>query len=117
MNIIALPFALVVSVIAATTVFRNVFTAYDSFAFSSANPAAGSGSKGSDSARGPNHINLSQTMISAGDIPLGNFKGQQSLAVHQTIDIDVDGVPMSHTVRLLFCLYNLRLTYSTREPM
>lgn len=97
MNIIALPFALVVSVIAATTVFRNVFTAYDSFAFSSSNPATGSGSRNNDSARGPNHINLSQTMISAGDIPLSNFKAQQSLAVHQTIDIDVDGVPMSHT--------------------
>jgi hypothetical protein len=107
MNIIALPFALVVSVIAATTVFRNVFTAYDAFAFSSANPATGSGSKGSNSnSREPNRINLSQTMISTGDIPLSSFKGQQTLAVHQTIDIDVDGVPMSHTVRLLSCLYN-----------
>ncbi|KAG9047061.1 hypothetical protein FS837_003147 [Tulasnella sp. UAMH 9824] len=32
MNIFALPFALVVSVIAATAVFRNVFTLYDGFA-------------------------------------------------------------------------------------
>lgn len=31
MNLVAVPFALVVSVIAATTVFRNVFTASDSF--------------------------------------------------------------------------------------
>ncbi|KAG8885203.1 hypothetical protein FRB98_001931 [Tulasnella sp. 332] len=31
MNIIAIPFTLVVSVIAATTVFRNVFTMYDDF--------------------------------------------------------------------------------------
>jgi hypothetical protein len=44
MNIIALPFALVVSVIAATTVFRNVFVTHDGFASGSSNRQYGADS-------------------------------------------------------------------------
>ncbi|KAJ3503300.1 hypothetical protein NLJ89_g8494 [Agrocybe chaxingu] len=47
MNIMFLPFALVVSVIAATTVFRNVFTAYDAFS----NDTGHSGHSGHSSSR------------------------------------------------------------------
>jgi len=42
MNIMCLPFALVVSVIAATAVFRNVFTAYDSFSSEGVKHSGGS---------------------------------------------------------------------------
>ncbi len=48
MNIITLPFAIVVSVIAATTVFRNVFIAYDNFAGDNVVVANTSGLNGSD---------------------------------------------------------------------
>ncbi|KAK7441001.1 hypothetical protein VKT23_016782 [Stygiomarasmius scandens] len=41
MNIIALPFALVVSVIAATTIFRHVFLLYDSFSHVSVGSGVG----------------------------------------------------------------------------
>jgi len=42
MNIMCLPFALVVSVIAATAVFRNVFTAYDAFSSEGVKHSGGS---------------------------------------------------------------------------
>lgn len=80
MSIITLPFALVVSVIAATTVFRNVFMAYDNFHGDPDTPNANSG-RALDS--GPflltgtrilfNH-NTTTNQLSANEIPLGQDK-------------------------------------------
>lgn len=111
MNIITLPFALVVSVIAATTVFRNVFIRYESFS------SGGSGGKNGSTARlnmGDTGINrvasTTQINITPGatrqvptsDIPLGEYKGQYvshhhytlhdagGISVHKVVDADVE---------------------------
>lgn len=101
MNIITLPFALVVSVIAATTVFRNVFTAYDNFTGDSNNP---SGASGPNRSEGPtlrtgarilfNH-NASHQQMSTNEIPLGDYKSthDMDIAVHKVVDVEVDGAP------------------------
>ena len=102
MNIITLPFALVVSVIAATTVFRNVFTAHDNFTADSNSPSGASGPNRSD---GPtlrtgarilfNHNSTTQQM-STNEIPLGDYKSthdMEPISVHKVVDVEVDGVP------------------------
>jgi len=108
MNIITLPFALVVSVIAATTVFRNVFTAYDNFTPDSNSPSGASGASGASGPNrsdGPtlrtgarilfNHNTTSQQM-STNEIPLGDYKSthdMEAISVHKVVDVEVDGVP------------------------
>lgn len=115
MNIITLPFALVVSVIAATTVFRNVFTAYDNFTADSNSPSGASGPNRSD---GPtlrtgarilfNHNSTSQQM-STNEIPLGDYKSthnMEAISVHKVVDVEVDGVPTQTVCERLLTLQN-----------
>ena len=101
MNIITLSFALVVSVIAATTVFRNVFIAYDNF---TSDPNDSSGSS-APTLRTGTHIlfnhNVSGQQTSKNEIPLGDYKATQDIEanpVHKVVDVEVDGVP-TQTVR------------------
>lgn len=111
MNIITLPFALVVSVIAATTVFRNVFIRYDAFS------SGGSGGKNGSTARlnlgdtginrlaSTTHVNIppgSARQVATSDIPLGEYKGQYvshqhytlhdagGISVHKVVDADIE---------------------------
>jgi hypothetical protein len=101
MNIMCLPFALVVSVVASTTVFRNVFTSYDAFSKDSSGPTSGSkvseGIAGlSAGMSGRPRFNLSHNHSTAGptssnDIPLGEYKSQhETITVTKVVDIDVD---------------------------
>ncbi|TFK36382.1 hypothetical protein BDQ12DRAFT_248941 [Crucibulum laeve] len=103
MNIIALPFALVVSVIASTTVFRNVFIAHDSFFSDASGPgtsASGRTSDGPLNRLGGPRINFSHNASSHrmnSDIPLGEYKSTHdvgAISVHRVVDIEVDGTPM-----------------------
>ncbi|KAF5369189.1 hypothetical protein D9615_009957 [Tricholomella constricta] len=104
MNIIALPFALVVSVIAATTVFRNVFIAYDAFS----GDGSGSGSGGHSSGchySGP--LSYNNRLASNGqrgtssrhttnDIPLSQYKSSHdvgAVSVHRVVELAVDDTP------------------------
>lgn len=106
MNIIALPFALVVSVIAGTTVFRNVFTTYDGF---SSETSGGLGSLGITSGGTPNRVTGGSlpswqrvTSSRHNDIPLGDFKGHGTgaISVHRVVDMEVGGIaPTPHMVR------------------
>ncbi|KDR76425.1 hypothetical protein GALMADRAFT_155974 [Galerina marginata CBS 339.88] len=106
MNIMTLPFALVVSVIAATTVFRNVFTAYDSFAGDPYAPPSGGSHPNSRSSEGPlrtgarilfaNNSNVTTLQMSANEIPLGDYKSPHDIggiSVHKVVDVEVDGAP------------------------
>ncbi|KXN91439.1 hypothetical protein AN958_00701 [Leucoagaricus sp. SymC.cos] len=101
LNIIALPFALVVSAIAATTVFRNVFIRYD------ASSSENSGNDLSD-----NRVNRLATPrihltsvtshhVMSNDIPLGEYKStysnhqhhlssQGGISTHKVVDVDVE---------------------------
>ncbi|KAF6757765.1 hypothetical protein DFP72DRAFT_1168090 [Ephemerocybe angulata] len=106
MNIMCLPFALVVSVIAATTVFRNVFTAFDGFSSQgSAGPATLSGrSDGLSGMSGRphflNHQHSSNGAITANDIALGDYKTHHSAAtsitVTKVVNVDIDQSKDSH---------------------
>jgi hypothetical protein len=106
MNIIALPFALVVSVIAATTVFRNVFIAHDGFASgsSSGQHGANSSSVGYSLPRFFTGGTRSLTSWSRGPtkdrIPLDEYKSQDvgAISIHRVVDIDVDTAHGSATV-------------------
>ncbi|KJA26745.1 hypothetical protein HYPSUDRAFT_1029023 [Hypholoma sublateritium FD-334 SS-4] len=100
MNIITLSFAVVVSVIAATTVFRNVFTAYDNFANDNIVAANTNGSDGPHLRTGPrilfNHnISTQMHQLSTNEIPLGEYKTQSSecgeLSVRKVVDVEVGG--------------------------
>ncbi|KAF8156883.1 hypothetical protein B0H34DRAFT_783168 [Crassisporium funariophilum] len=102
MNIMALPFALVVSVIAATTVFRNVFTAYDSFSSDSNKQSGNSGAPRSEGpllrtgARILFANNTTTHQVSTNEIPLGEYKTNSdigNISVHRVVDVEVDGVP------------------------
>jgi len=103
MNVITLPFALVVSVIAATTVFRNVFTAYDGFSGDIKGPTGASGP--SNSSEGPslrtgarilfNH-NTTTQQANTNEFPLGDYKSTHDMgpiSVHKVVDVEVDAVP------------------------
>jgi len=100
MNIMCLPFALVVSVIAATAVFRNVFTAYDAFSSEGVKHSGGSsGPMGLGGAHGAgggsdkglrtgarilfNHNTSTYaggaTTADVTSIPLGDYKGGYSV--------------------------------------
>jgi hypothetical protein len=96
MNIIALPFALVVSVIAATTVFRNVFTAFDAFSSESSGQTSGTGihSGGPLNRLTAGGQRLTSSRRMTNDIPLGDYKSHDvtAISVHRVVDMDVDGV-------------------------
>lgn len=105
MNLMCLSFALMVSVIASTTIFRNVFTAYDAFS-SGVAPSSNQSSRGfsepfANSRAMGGRFNVSGGPLASGrnthtasDIPLGNY-GHEGISVHKMVDIDVDGVAMS----------------------
>jgi len=65
MNIISIPFVLVVSVIASTTVFRNVFTLYDDF-----------GSDGAPTSRSATSYGQSGPAVTFGGTPLNRIPGK-----------------------------------------
>lgn len=109
MNIMALPFALVVSVIASTTVFRNVFILYDAFAGNSNN--GGSSAQRGISESGMNRMNTPRINLTQGasshhvmtnDIPLAPYKNGYAsnhhyshheiggITVHKVVDVDVE---------------------------
>lgn len=99
MNIMALPFAVVVSVIAATTVFRNVFTAYDAF---SGDLNAPSDESKSGVVRTNARIIFNRnttthpatTTMGTNEYPLGDFKNSRpgdtvgALSVHKVVDVE-----------------------------
>jgi hypothetical protein len=102
MNIIALPFALVVSVIAATTVFRNVFVAYDSFGHDSSSGARSASTfrNGGGVLRffgSPWSTTPSQRLTRDLHMPMDDYKSQDvgSISVHRVIDINVDSDSLS----------------------
>ncbi|KAG6815235.1 hypothetical protein H0H87_003730, partial [Tephrocybe sp. NHM501043] len=115
MNIIALPFALVVSVIAATTVFRNVFTAYDAFA---SDGTAGGGVSSSGRQSGPlaytGRITVGGGRTNTtrhGDtgIPLTEYKnngGVGTISVHRVVELAHDDDAPHHTVGTSCILWN-----------
>ncbi|KAJ3568295.1 hypothetical protein NP233_g5805 [Leucocoprinus birnbaumii] len=109
MNIIALPFALVVSVIASTTVFRNVFIQYDAFSSDTSKNLSSQQRGISDSAvnrLGTPRINLTNGAshhVVTNDIPLGEYKTSYAghhhythdtigggISVHKVVDVEVD---------------------------
>ncbi|KAF9554796.1 hypothetical protein CPC08DRAFT_162416 [Agrocybe pediades] len=107
MNIITLPFACVVSVIAATTVFRNVFTTYDSFSREGNTPSSKIGSSARDTGfrTGP-HILFNSNVTSTNaartnDFPLGTYRSANdvgTISVHKVVDVssdDKNASPMS----------------------
>jgi hypothetical protein len=102
MNIMTIPFALVVSVIAATTVFRNVFVAYDNFHGDADSPNGDSGrtaNSGSFMRTGAqilfNH-NTATHQVSTNEIPLGQYKTDMSPAsVHKLVDVEVGAVSLN----------------------
>ncbi|KAG6915742.1 hypothetical protein DXG01_010039 [Tephrocybe rancida] len=106
MNIVALPFALVVSVIAATTVFRNVFMAYDAFASSK---GTGGGISSSGMHSGPLSYNGRQAVSGSRmntirrntEIPLTEYKtngGVGAINVHRVVELAHDEDAPHHTV-------------------
>lgn len=127
MNIIALPFALVVSVIAATTVFRNVFTLYDAFSSDSGLPVTSSGRAESN---GPLRFGAAGARVdfahnsghhhSSNDIPLNAYKSHDAgtISVHRVVDIDVDGTPVysvgTISSRRTLCIKSLDLPEKPR---
>jgi len=97
MNIIALPFALVVSVIAATTVFRNVFIAHDGFASGSSGGQHGTNSSGTGHSlprffTGNSRITTWSRGATKDRIPLEDYKSQDAgvISVRRVVDIGVD---------------------------
>jgi len=107
-NIIALPFALVVSVIAATTVFRNVFVAYDGFE----NNVTSSGQHGTDTSnvgngrgavrsfgRSRSSTASSHRLIRESRMIMDGYKSQDfgTISVHRVVDVNVDPLPTSVT--------------------
>lgn len=107
MNILCLPFALVVSVLAATTVFRHVFEAHGAWAYTGSSGAphqsAGSSSHGlaaSAPSRGM-FVRRASVLGSKGDagIALGDLGGRHENAqvrVHRVVEVDVESMPPSH---------------------
>ncbi|KAH6902449.1 hypothetical protein BKA70DRAFT_1567892 [Coprinopsis sp. MPI-PUGE-AT-0042] len=105
MNLMCLSFALVVSVIASTTIFRNVFTAYDAFS-SGVSPSSNAGSRGFTDPYPTSRTNGGRFNVSGGarsnahtatDIPLGHYSPHEGISVHKMVDIDVDGVAVTHS--------------------
>ncbi|KAG5634889.1 hypothetical protein H0H81_000406 [Sphagnurus paluster] len=101
MNIMALPFALVVSVIAATTVFRNVFTAYDAFS----SDTSGQGGLSSSGAHtgplyninrpttGSQRVTTTSTRNMTNEIPLNHYKSTHDvgqISIHRVVELDVE---------------------------
>jgi hypothetical protein len=115
MNIIALPFALVVSVIAATTVFRNVFIAYDDFS-SDTTAGASSSHHGQSSnvafnrvqvSHGTRGATVSGRRFTRDDIPMGDFKSSPDVtggvSIHRVVELDVE-----RNMNVRPCTYPLR---------
>lgn len=110
MNIIALPFALVVSAIASTTVFRNVFIRYDAFSGENSNNPSSQQRGISDTGvnrLGTPRIHLTQGAphhVVTNDIPLGDYKTSYAsnhhhythdtigggISVHKVVGVEVD---------------------------
>jgi hypothetical protein len=126
MNVIALPFALVVSVIAATTVFRDVFVAYDGFGNSSssrqyrASTSTSSVGNGRGGLRGGNRWSAvsSQGLTRASQMFMDDHKGQDvgHISVHRVVDISIDPLPASVTVSRTVPSARFRPHYSIEKP-
>ncbi|KAF9527459.1 hypothetical protein CPB83DRAFT_793263 [Crepidotus variabilis] len=108
MNIMTLPFALVVSVIAATSVFRNVFVAFDSFSSDGTPVSGGSNGPGVRGGTKPSaHILFKDSMatsrgasaVSSSDdpIPLGQFRSAGTITVSKVVNVEVDGQHTTYT--------------------
>ena len=116
MNVMTLPFAAVVSVLAATMVFRNVFTAYDSFADRTLDPKHQTGAGKESTLRTGARILFNgntttvQTVQTTGEIPMADYKADESvIAVHKVVDVEVQGA--SATVSLICSLSFFVNTY------
>ncbi|KAF9014209.1 hypothetical protein BDQ17DRAFT_447875 [Cyathus striatus] len=110
MNIIALPFALVISVMASTTVFRNVFIKHDAFSAESTGPGT-SGSRGISHSADTGPLNFNrfgpgrfQSAHRTNDIQLGDYNKSHhdvghvgAISVTRVVDIDVSGGPIEDT--------------------
>ena len=103
MNVMALPFAMVVSVIAATTVFRNVFLAYDSFGNSPSNEQQGESAANirRNSVQvgfsvGGQRITNSSRRLTRDHISMDAYKPKDTgtiSSIRKVIDIDVEQIP------------------------
>ncbi|KAG6888367.1 hypothetical protein C0992_008669 [Termitomyces sp. T32_za158] len=94
MNIMCLPFALVVSVIASTTVFRNVFITYDSFSSEGNGPSSSNSTPLNYSGRlamSGSRMNSSRRVTT--EIPLNDYKSTGAagtISVHRVIELAHD---------------------------
>ncbi|PPR04772.1 hypothetical protein CVT24_007088 [Panaeolus cyanescens] len=112
MNIMCLPFALVVSVIAATTVFRNVFTAYD--AFDEGYTSSTGRSTGLGALRTGARIQFwnsrAQTttvqQATTNEIPLGDYKDPNTISIHRVVDVEVQGATSTDRKPVSFDAYS-----------
>lgn len=98
MNIMTLPFALVVSVIAATTVFRNVFVSFDNFAGDS-NPANNNSNPWSKQNTKASRIVFKNSMATSNgesssssdqSIKMDPIKSGASITVSRVVEVSVD---------------------------
>ncbi|KAH0583437.1 hypothetical protein H2248_009065 [Termitomyces sp. 'cryptogamus'] len=94
MNIMCLPFALVVSVIASTTVFRNVFTAHDSFSSEGTGPSSSNSAPlnyGSRLDVSGTRLNTSRRVTT--EIPLNDYKSSGTvgaISIHRVVELAHD---------------------------
>lgn len=103
MNVICLPFACVISVIAATTIFRNVFTLYDSFSGTTKGDSSNRAISELNRLNNPARITVATggtRHITSNDIPLGDYKSQYTthnhytqhemggISVHKVVDVE-----------------------------
>ncbi|KAG6885875.1 hypothetical protein C0993_008394 [Termitomyces sp. T159_Od127] len=94
MNIMCLPFALVVSVIASTTVFRNVFVTYDSFSSEGTGPNSSNSTPLNYSGRlamSGTRVNTSRRVTT--EIPLNDYKSTGAvgaISVHRVVELAHD---------------------------
>lgn len=113
MNIMMLPFALVVSVIAATTVFRNVFVRYDAFASDrSKSQAASSDNNRSGFQHGFSNnprVAFGSRNVRSDSIPLGEYKNHEvgAMSVHRVVDVEVHADDNKYSNTLGKCIYSM----------
>ncbi|KAG8905944.1 hypothetical protein FRB99_007949 [Tulasnella sp. 403] len=119
MNIIALPFALVVSIIAATTVFRNVFSLYDDFSSNASRPTGGSQNASSTGARAPRSrgFSLNKSRAARNSFPMDPIKtptaGLGGIQVTRVVDVERDA---QSTVELPYGRSNPSVNQKSSRP-
>jgi hypothetical protein len=92
MNIMCLPFALVASVIAATTVFRHLYTVHDGLASAGIPSSSGSGVTPPATRHGLAMLGGRSRAHSSGGIQLGELRSraneQPTISVHKMVEVE-----------------------------